>query len=225
MGGELACLHSRVILTALFMLLALGIHSATLAEEITSVKQGVTSPSCPEGTDGRLEYRAKYFKTDWVVSETPAQPDLAVAIIGRITNKAAAPLDLPHPARAFHRGVRIEFPDGSAAAAEVPVFLPPAGTPETLHLAPGESYMFLQGAVARTPEMKAHPLLDKKVRVSAQVSAPAGAPPGDQALWSGCVGARIGDVTIPSTDTSERYHASEKLADFAARLRREAPLR
>jgi len=39
------------------------------------------------------------------------------------------------------------------------------------------------------------------------------------------VGARIGDVTIPSADTSERYHASEKLADFAARLRREAPLR
>ncbi len=225
MGGEVACLHLRGFSILLLIFVALTIFSTAQAGESPLAAQAGPAASCPEGTDGRLEYRAKYFKTDWVISETPAQPDLAVAIIGRITNKAAAPLDLPHPARAFHRGVRIEFPDGSAAAAEVPVFLPPAGTPETLHLAPGESYMFLQGAVARTPEMKAHPLLDKKVRVSAQVSAPAGAPPGDQALWSGCVGARIGDVTIPSTDTSERYHASEKLADFAARLRREAPLR
>jgi len=207
------------------MLLALGTHSATQAEEAPPAKQGTAAAPCPEGTDGKIEYRARYFKADWVVSETPAQPDLAVAVIGRIANKGAAPLDLPHPARSFHQGVRIEFPDGSAAAGEVAVFAPPEGTPETLRLAPGEAYMFLQGAVARTPEMKAHPLLDKKVRVSAQANGHAGISKGAEGLWSGCVSARIGDITIPAADTSERYHASEKLADFAARLRKEAPLR
>ncbi len=180
--------------------------------------------ACPPDTDGKIEYRARYLLADWVKSGKPGEPDLVVALLSRIVNRSNSPLTLPHPARAFHRSLRLRYEDGSLGNADVDVFPPAEGTPETLTLAPGESAAFVQGALARWAGIHKHQVVEKKVLVVGEVNLPRTekTPPGH---WAGCVESRVGDIALPAVQTSERYHPGDTLPEFAARMRKQAGVR
>ena len=175
--------------------------------------------ACPPRTDGTLEYAARYLKADWVQSETPGKPHLAIALMARIVNRSGAPVEIANPVKAFHRSVRIRYPDGTAASSTLAIFPPAPDAPETITLMPHEPYVFGQGAVATWEELHKKHKVTKDVLVIAEINRSEEEAGADQ--WSGCIESRVGDIVYPKEETSERSHADQSVTELGEALRAE----
>lgn len=201
---------------ALAILFVLIVVTSSAAQEAGSAEMLM---SCPPKTDGTLQYAARYLKADWVKSETPGQPHLAIALLARVVNRSSAPVVIANPVKAFHDSVRIRYPDGTNAKSELKIFPPDPGASETVTLIPHEPLIFGQGAVATWKELHKKQKIEEDVLVIAEIKVGQSDAAEDQ--WSGCIESRIGDIVYPKEETSERDHADKTVAEFGEVLRQE----
>lgn len=201
----------RVFAAALCLVLALAVPAR--AQDASALM------ACPPRTDGTLEYAARYLKADWVKSDIPGKPDLAIALLARIVNRSGAPVEIANPVKAFNNSVRIRYPDGTAATSTLAIFPAAPDAPDTVTLMPHEPFVFGQGGVAKWAELHKKQKVEKDVLVIAEIKVSEEDAGEDQ--WSGCIESRIGDIVYPKEETSERDHADQTVTELGKALREE----